>query len=176
LFDNVTYGLRLSARYDLAAVLDDAQLRDCVHRLPDGLRTPLGEDGTLVSGGEGQRIRIGRGFGRQDARLVILDEPARGLDRHRRAEILAHCRERWPGATMLCVTHDVAYTLQFDRVLVVHSGLVVEDGPPCVLAEMAGSRYAAMLATDRDSDERLWRRPSWRRLIARRGSIAEVAP
>ena len=44
------------------------------------VQTPLGEGGGLVSGGEGQRVRLGRALLRADVRLVILDEPFRGLD------------------------------------------------------------------------------------------------
>ena len=87
-----------------------------IEQLPDGLQTTLGEGGTLVSGGEGQRVRFGRGLGRPDARLVILDEPFRGLERNSRATLLRRARERWPRATIVCVTHDISETATFDRV------------------------------------------------------------
>src|SRR6185312_2146601 len=60
---------------DLAALLDEADLRGVVERLPDGPATSLGEAGGLVSGGEGQRVRFGRALSRRAPRLVILDEP-----------------------------------------------------------------------------------------------------
>ena len=87
-----------------------ADLRGVIEQLPDGLQTTLGEGGTLVSGGEGQRVRFGRGLGRPDARLVILDEPFRGLERSRRATLLRRAREQWSRATLVCVTHDVGET------------------------------------------------------------------
>ena len=59
-----------------------------VRRLPEGLATPLGEAGGLVSGGEGQRVRFGRGLLRERPRLVILDEPFRGLSRDQRQALL----------------------------------------------------------------------------------------
>jgi ABC-type transport system involved in cytochrome bd biosynthesis fused ATPase/permease subunit len=175
LFDNLVYGSRAGPPADLGQVLDDAQLHECIRHLPDGLRTSVGEDGTLLSGGEGQRARIGRGLLHKDARLVILDEPARGLDRYRRTEILATCRSRWPDATMLCVTHDVAETVGFDRVLVVHRGAIAEDGPPSALIGMGDSRYSRMLTGDRGAAAHLWSGDAWRRLVARRGAVDEVA-
>jgi ATPase subunit of ABC transporter with duplicated ATPase domains len=57
-----------------------ARLREVREHLPDGLATELGEGGGIVSGGEGQRTRVGRALARKRARLVILDEPFRGLD------------------------------------------------------------------------------------------------
>ena len=47
--------------------------------LPEGFETVLGEGGALVSGGEGQRVRLGRAMLRDSVRLAILDEPFRGL-------------------------------------------------------------------------------------------------
>ena len=77
-----------------------ADLRGIIEQLPDGLQTTLGEGGTLVSGGEGQRVRFGRALGRPDARLVILDEPFRGLERERRATLLRRARDSGLDATL----------------------------------------------------------------------------
>jgi ATP-binding cassette subfamily B protein len=63
----------------------------------------------------------------------VLDEPARGLDRASRREMVRRARERWRDATLLCITHDVSDTRDFDRVLVIDGGRVVEDGPPSAL-------------------------------------------
>ena len=61
LADNLAFGLAATPE-GLGAVLDEADLGEVVRRLPDGLRTSLGEAGGLVSGGEGQRVRFGRGL------------------------------------------------------------------------------------------------------------------
>jgi ABC-type branched-subunit amino acid transport system ATPase component len=63
-------------------------------------------------------------------RLVILDEPFRGLERERRRVLLDRARRRWQSATLLCVTYDVGETLDFPRVLVLDGGRLVEDGRP----------------------------------------------
>ena len=128
--------------------MDAAGLRNVVRRLPQGLQTPLGEGGALVSGGEGQRVRFARAWLRRDARLVVLDEPFRGLDRERRRALLAEALRAWRDTTLLCVTHDVAETAGFDRVLVVDDGAIVEDGTPAELAARPVSRYARLLAAE----------------------------
>src|SRR5581483_4426636 len=111
-------------------VVDAALLRGVLESLPHGLETKLGEGGALVSGGEGQRVRLGRAMLRRGVQLVILDEPFRGLDREKRRELLARAREFWRGCTLVCITHDLSETQEFDRVLVVEGGRIAEDGTP----------------------------------------------
>jgi ATP-binding cassette subfamily B protein len=172
LIGNLRYGLSGDASADIAAVLDSADLGAVVQKLPDGMQCSLGEGGTLVSGGEGQRVRIGRGMLRRDARLVILDEPACGLDRESRRTVLERCREHWRAATLLCITHDVADTLRFPRVLVIENGHVVEDGSPVRLAADPDSRYRALLRAETRTRE-AWSTAGWRRLAVRDGYVAE---
>ncbi|HEV3051668.1 MAG TPA: ABC transporter ATP-binding protein, partial [Longimicrobium sp.] len=146
--ENLAYGAAPGPLARLGAAVDAAGLRGVVRRLPQGLQTPLGEGGALVSGGEGQRVRFGRAWLRGDARLVVLDEPFRGLDRERRHALLAEARRAWAGATLLCITHDVGETSGFDRVLVVEDGRIAEDGAPADLAARPDSAYARLLAAE----------------------------
>src|SRR5262249_60698585 len=78
LIDNLRYGAPEDGVSPLGAVIESADLRRVLEKLPDGLQTDLGEGGALGSGGEGQRVRLGRAMSRGHARLVILDEPFRG--------------------------------------------------------------------------------------------------
>jgi ATP-binding cassette subfamily B protein len=172
LVQNVLYGNRSGAA-ELARAIDAADLRGVLERLPEGLQTLLGEGGALVSGGEGQRVRLARAWLRDDVRLVLLDEPFRGLDREKRRILLDRAQKFWAGATMICVTHDVADTLAFNRVLVVESGQLVEDGDPRALACDLGSRYHAMLANEQLVRESMWASPGWRRIRIEGGQIHE---
>jgi len=175
LLDNLRYGLPDVAPPPLDQVIEAADLRDLLEKLPDGLQTPLGEGGALVSGGEGQRVRLGRGLLRPGVRLVILDEPFRGLDRERRRELLARARRWWwRTATLLCITHDVSETRGFDRVLVVEAGQIVEDAAPADLAARPGSRYRALLEAEREVREGLWSSGVWRRLRLEGGRLVEA--
>jgi len=133
LFENLVYGNGEDAVARLDTVLENADLADVLERLPNGMQTSLGEGGALVSGGEGQRVRIGRGLARPDVRLAILDEPARGLDRERRHKFLRRARKHFESATMFYITHDVTDTLDFDYVLVIEQGRVLEQGAPSKL-------------------------------------------
>ncbi len=144
-----------------------------LEKLPDGLQSPLGEGGGLLSGGEGQRVRFARGALRPGVRLAILDEPFRGLDRDQRRELLVEARKLWAQVTLLCITHDVGETQAFDRVLVIEGGKVVEEGSPNELALQAGSRYAAMLEAEVAVRKGLWSGQVWRRLRLDNGKLFE---
>ena len=88
LLDNLYYGVQSAGHKPLSDAIQRANLFDVLERLPDGLQTVLGEGGGLVSGGEGQRVRLGRSILRPDIRLVLLDEAFRGLDRTQRQALL----------------------------------------------------------------------------------------
>ncbi len=172
LVENLLYGHDDEALGHLEDVLEGADLLDVVERMPDGLQSSLGESGARVSGGQGQRVRFGRAMLKRDARLVILDEPFRGLERDKRRELLRRARKLWSRATILFVSHDVADTLEMDRVLVVQDGAVVEDGTPeGLLAE--DTSYRALVEGDRHALAGVWGKPEWKRLRVVDGQIVE---
>lgn len=173
LLDNLRYGNRHGETEWLNAVIEQADLLRVLEKLPEGLQTPLGEGGGLVSGGEGQRVRLGRAMLRRTVRLVILDEPFRGLDRRQRHELLARARDYWRSATLLFISHDVGDTRDFDRVLVIDSGAVVEDAAPTALLGRE-SRYRDLLAAERLVREQLWNGAEWRRLQLEQGRLRET--
>ena len=176
LADNLAFGGDRAATTPLGERIVAADLRGVIEHLPDGLQTPLGEGGALVSGGEGQRVRFGRALGRNGARLVVLDEPFRGLERGTRSTLLQRARDHWRGATMLCVTHDIGETEAFDRVLVVDDGRIVEDGTPSELLTRADSTYRGLLDAAADLRHRFESDASWRALRLDGGVIAATEP
>jgi ATP-binding cassette subfamily B protein len=170
---NLQYGLAGAPRMSLDEAIDAAELRRVLDRLPNGLATPLGEGGGLVSGGEGQRVRFGRALLRPGIRLVILDEPFRGLDLDQRRALLQRARELWCDATLLSISHDVSETLSFNRVIVLDSGRVVEDDNPLRLAEQQSSRLYAMLQAEHAAREGLWSAADWRHLRLDDGKVVQ---
>ena len=173
LLDNLVYACSDDALDRLSGALDAARLRGLLQHLPQGLQTPLGEGGARVSGGEGQRVRLARALMQTDARLVLLDEPFRGLDRAQRSALLAEARAWWRDATLLCVTHDVSETLGFDRVLVIEDGRITEDDAPAALAARP-SRYRDLLDAETRVRDGLWHGTDWRRLRLADGRLEEA--
>jgi ATP-binding cassette subfamily B protein len=172
LFENLCYGAERGAA-NMDTTLTAADLHGVLMNLTDGLQTSLGEGGALVSGGEGQRVRMGRAMTRTRARLVILDEPAQGLDREQRRALIGRARDIWRDATLLCITHDIEDTRDFERVLVIDNARVVEDGDPPRLAADKNSRYRALLDVEHAVKRGLWSHPKWRRFRLDGGQLAE---
>jgi ATP-binding cassette subfamily B protein len=170
LLENLQYGNRADAGSGLGFAVTAADLQGLIEKLPHGLQTALGEGGALVSGGEGQRVRLGRALMRQHVRLAVLDEPFRGLDRDARRRLMRLVRQHWRDATLVCISHDVADTQSFERVLVVDNATIVEDGDPARLLQ-APSRYRDLVRTERMVHERLWSSPAWRRVRIDSGRI-----
>jgi ABC-type multidrug transport system fused ATPase/permease subunit len=173
LIDNMRYGNDDDSSPDIGSVIEAADLRPVLENLPDGLQTSLGESGGTVSGGEGQRVRLGRALLNTNARLVVLDEPFRGLDREKRRELLARARRLWRNSTLLCITHDIAETLDFERVLVLDKGHIVEDASPLELASRADSLYRSLLDSEEEVRVRMWMNSEWRRFVIDRGRLVE---
>jgi len=159
--ENLRYGSPPAAPLD--RVVDAAELQRIIDRLPNGLETPLGEGGGLVSGGEGQRVRLARAMLRSDVRLAILDEPFRGLDFDQRHALLTRARELWRDATLIFISHDIREALTFDRVLVMQDGTIVEDGH--------GPRLDAMLDAERAIHDEFWEGAEWRHLRLHNGQL-----
>ena len=174
LLENLHYGANGNSMTSIGDVIDAADLSRTLQHLPDGLQALLGEGGALLSGGEGQRVRLGRAMLRPKIRLVLLDESFRGLDRESRHTLLQHAREAWPDATLLCVTHDIAATRSFERVLVVDAGKIVEDGTPAELLRQEGSRYRDLFEAEESVRQGLWSGVNWRRMQFRKGHLFEV--
>jgi ATP-binding cassette subfamily B protein len=171
LYENLRYGSDLEDASITSQVIQYADLFSMLERLPEGLKTPLGEGGGLVSGGEGQRVRLGRAMARQPVRLVILDEPFRGLDRQTRRTLLQQAKKYWSQATLFCITHDVSETLHFERVVIVEQGSLVEQGHPEELASQPGSRYFDLLRAEKSVYQDLWSSSAWKRWEVKDGKV-----
>lgn len=113
--------------------------------LPHGYDTPIGHvlnGGQGLSGGEWQRIAVGRAFTR-DPELLILDEPAAALDPMAEAALYHQMSVILEGRTALLISHRLGSARMADRILVLKDGHIVEEGHHDDLLAMGGL-YATM--------------------------------
>jgi ATP-binding cassette subfamily B protein len=133
---NIRYG-RPEASDDEVMQAAFAARCDFIEQLPQGMQTIVGERGVRLSGGQRQRIAIARAF-LKDAPLVLLDEATSALDTESEEairEALTHLMNR---RTVIAIAHRLSTVRNFDRIVVLQTGRVVQDGPPDVLVRREG--------------------------------------
>lgn len=148
---NIAYGKPGASDEEIWTALRMAQLEDFVQRLPDGLKTQVGERGLKLSGGEKQRIAIARVL-LKDPQLLILDEATSSLDTHSERRILDALNLVSRRRTTLAIAHRLSTITHAEQILVLDQGQVVEqDTHQQLLA--AGGAYARLWAEQQREGE-----------------------
>jgi len=112
---------------ELRSALRAAKAEEFVMALPRQWDTPIGERGSTLSGGQRQRLALARAVLR-DARLLVLDEATSNLDPEGEREVQAALDSVLPGRTSLVIAHRLQTIARADRIHVLSSGRVVEEG------------------------------------------------
>lgn len=116
--------------------------------LPEGLATSLGtwfRDGRELSGGQWQKIAVSRGFMREDADILILDEPTAALDAEAESFAFQKFHELTIGKTSLIISHRFPVARLADHIVVIEQGQIQEEGSHDELLQ-SGGRYASLFA------------------------------
>ncbi|MFX4291908.1 thiol reductant ABC exporter subunit CydD [Streptomyces bohaiensis] len=121
----------------LWGALDRARLGDWARALPEGLDTPVGEEGGRLSGGQRQRLALARAL-LADFPVLVLDEPAEHLDAPTADALTADLLAATEGRTTVLITHRLTGLEAVDEVLVLDDGRVVQRGGYAELAGAAG--------------------------------------
>jgi ATP-binding cassette subfamily B protein len=142
--DNIRYG-RPDA--DDEAVREAAAAACCldfIQAMPDGFDTTVGDRGMKLSGGQRQRLAIARAF-LCNAPLLLLDEATSALDSESEMAVQEALSRLMLGRTVIAVAHRLSTLRDFDRIVVMHRGKIVQDGSPQALERVAGP-YRDLLA------------------------------
>jgi ATP-binding cassette subfamily B protein len=134
--ENIRYG-RPEATDDEVLEAAFAARCDFIEELPLGMRTIVGERGIKLSGGQRQRIAIARAF-LKDAPLLLLDEATSALDGESEEAIREALARLMNGRTVIAIAHRLSTVRNFDRIVVLQAGRVVQDGPPDLLVRRDG--------------------------------------
>jgi ATP-binding cassette subfamily B protein len=131
-------------RYGRPEASDDEVLRaaiaarcDFIETLPEGFETIVGDRGVKLSGGQRQRIAIARAF-LKDAPILLLDEATAALDSESEEAIREALGRLIRGRTVVAVAHRLSTLRNFDRVILLKAGKIIEDGPPGRLMQRQG--------------------------------------
>eukprot|EP01045_Picozoa_sp_COSAG04_P000659 COSAG04_NODE_17_length_40288_cov_9.152728_15_plen_979_part_00 len=152
--ENIVFGREVSEER-LAEVVRACALEPDLATMPSGLDTEVGVDGVTLSGGQRSRIALARAVCGGDD-VVLLDDTLSAVDAAVATFLWRNCISHagvLSGSTRILVTHSMQFLQDFDRLLVMDDGKIVDDGPPAELKE--SQVLKELLQAQAESDEKM---------------------
>jgi|TARA_B100000315_G_scaffold204705_1_gene198171 ATP-binding cassette subfamily B protein len=146
---NIRYGNPGATDAEVVEAARLAAIHDFIEGLPEGYRTPVGERGLKLSGGEKQRVAIARTI-LKGPRILLFDEATSALDSHTEREIQAALKQVSADRTTLVIAHRLSTVVDADEILVLDQGRIVERGRHADLLALEG-HYTAMWARQQEA-------------------------
>ena len=142
ILENVRAARPEASREEVLAALHAAQCDDIIEKLPKGIDTLIGSEGTYLSGGEQQRVALARAI-LKDAPIIVLDEATAFADPENEVLIQKAMKALTQGRTVIMIAHRLSTVVDADRIVVLDCGRVVEEGTHEALST-AGGLYERM--------------------------------
>ena len=141
--ENLRYARPDATDAEIEAAARNAQAHEFIEALPQGYDTALGENATNLSGGQRQRLSIARAIVR-NAPILLLDEATSALDNQSEALVQAALEELMKDRTTLVIAHRLSTISSADKIVVIESGRLVDEGKHDELVNKAGGVYATL--------------------------------
>ncbi|MCB0588428.1 MAG: ATP-binding cassette domain-containing protein, partial [Phaeodactylibacter sp.] len=125
--NNIAFGKRDASREEIESHARHAAVYDDIMELSDGFDTAVGERGVTLSGGQKQRVSIARAFVKKPD-IVLLDDCLSAVDTKTEKQILGYLSGALSNKTAIIITHRIYSLLNFDKIIVMEDGAVVEEG------------------------------------------------
>lgn len=135
--ENIAYGKPEASLEEIIHAARKAQVDTIIQELPGGYETTIGERGGTLSGGQRQCVAIARAI-IKNTPIVIMDEPTVGLDNQSASLVMSALRELMKGKTVILISHQLETINDVDRILVLQSGRVIQEGTPSELLSDEG--------------------------------------
>ncbi len=142
--DTVKNNIKIVRENSTEEEIEEACKKACIHntieKLNEKYETVLGNSGTILSTGQQQRISLARVF-LKNPEIIILDEATSGLDNTSESKIMQNIDTQFEGKTLIAVTHRLAVTRNFDKIIVIGKEGVIEEGTYDELVSKEGEFY-----------------------------------
>jgi len=137
---NIAFGQREASQAEIEAFAKHAAVYDDIMGLTEGFNTMVGERGVTLSGGQKQRVSIARALIKKPD-IVILDDCLSAVDTNTEKQILGYFTSALSDKTAIIITHRIYSLLQFDKIIVLDEGKIVEEGTHAELLQNKGYYY-----------------------------------
>ena len=125
--DNIRFGRPSATDEEVAEAAKAANAHEFIVELPNGYRTPVGENGAFLSGGQKQRLAIARAI-LKDSPILLLDEATSALDSRSEALVQDAIQHLTKGRTTIVIAHRLSTVIEADKICVINDGDLVEQG------------------------------------------------
>ncbi len=138
--NNVRFGRPDASQEMVETFTKHAAIYDEIAELPEGFETVVGERGVTLSGGQKQRVSIARALVKQPD-IVLLDDCLSAVDTNTEKRILGYLGNDIADKTAIIITHRIYSLLEFDKIIVLGDGRIVEEGTHTELLQKRGYYY-----------------------------------
>lgn len=149
--ENIRYGKPDASDDEVRAAAEAAAAMEFIAKLPDGMKSFLGERGVRLSGGQKQRVAIARAILRDPA-LLLLDEATSALDAENERLVQTALERLMVGRTTMVISHRLATVVNADRIAVIDDGHLVDTGRHDQLL-LSNPLYARVAALQFSADD-----------------------
>ncbi|HEY6954061.1 MAG TPA: ABC transporter ATP-binding protein [Flavisolibacter sp.] len=139
--NNIAFGSKERNLDKVKYSADLAVIHKDIENFPKAYDTEIGERGVMLSGGQKQRISIARAL-MKDAPILILDDCLSAVDAKTEKQIIGNLKEFLKGRTSIMITHRIFSLLDFDKIIVMDEGRIVEEGRHEELLQKKGVYYS----------------------------------
>jgi len=149
--NNIRFGLDDASPESVIKAARQASIHREIENFQHGYDTMIGERGVTLSGGQKQRISIARAL-LKDPRIIIFDDCLSAVDSRTEKEILGNLYEYLDNKTAIIITHRIFSLFEFDKIIVIDEGRIVEQGTHQQLLDGNGY-YTEMYTRQQEQDE-----------------------